>query len=94
MWYGRYTQFKPGWNIKMDFAVMRALTSDHCGPGSNAGVNAMCGLILSLVLVLPAPNWEFSLGTLWKTNTNKVLPNLEHTNTFQQVLKNSLVLCG
>ena len=78
----------------MDFAVMRALTSDHCGPGSNAGVNAMCGLILSLVLALPAPNWEFSLGTLWKTNTNKVLPNLEHTNTFQQVLKNSLVLCG
>ena len=51
MWSGRYTQFKPGWTIEMDFAVLKALTSDHCGPGSNAGVNAMCGLILSLVKV-------------------------------------------
>ena len=42
MWSGRYTQFKPGWNIKMDFTVVRVLTSDHCGLGSNAGVWMPC----------------------------------------------------
>ena len=56
VWSGRYTQFKPGWTIKKEFTVVKVLTSNHCGPGSNAGVNAMCELVLLLVLALPAPN--------------------------------------
>ena len=42
-------------------AVVRALTSHQCGPGSNPGVDAICGLSLLLVLSL-APR-GFSLGT-------------------------------
>ena len=30
--------------------MLRALASYHCGPGSNPGVDAVCGLILLLVL--------------------------------------------
>ena len=44
-----------------DGAVVRALTSHQCGPGSNPGVNAICGLSLLLVLSL-APR-GFSPGT-------------------------------
>ena len=33
-------------------AVMRALASHQCGPGSNPGVEAICGLSLVLVLSL------------------------------------------
>ena len=33
-----------------DGAAVRALASHHCGPGSNPGVDAMCGLRLLLVL--------------------------------------------
>ena len=43
-------------------AVVRALVSHQCGPGSNPGVDAICGLSLLLVLFL-APR-GFSLGTL------------------------------
>ena len=42
-------------------AVVRALASHQCGPGSNPGVDAMCGLSLLLVLSL-APR-GFSSGT-------------------------------
>ena len=42
-------------------AVVRALASHQCGPGSNPGVDAMCGLSLLLVLSL-APR-RFSPGT-------------------------------
>ena len=42
-------------------AVVRALTSHQCGPSSNPGVDAICGLILLLVLSL-APR-RFSPGT-------------------------------
>ena len=31
-------------------AMVRALSSHHCGPGSNPGVDAICGLSLLLVL--------------------------------------------
>ena len=48
------------WGIK-DGPVVRALTSHQCGPGSNPGVNAICGLSLLLVLSL-APR-GFSPGT-------------------------------
>ena len=42
-------------------AVVRALASHQCGPGSNPGVDAICGLSLLLVLSL-APR-GFSPGT-------------------------------
>ena len=44
-----------------DGAVVRALASHQCGPGSNPGVDAICGLSLLLVLSL-APR-GFSPGT-------------------------------
>ena len=39
-------------------AVVRALASNQCGPGSNPGVDAICGLSLLLVLS-PAPKGFF-----------------------------------
>jgi len=42
-------------------AVVRALASHQCGPGSNPGVNTTCGLSLLLVLFL-APR-GFSQGS-------------------------------
>ena len=42
-------------------AVMRALAPHQCGPGSNPGVNAICGLRLLFVLSLPPRG--FSPGT-------------------------------
>ena len=41
--------------------MVRALTSHQCGPGSNPGVDAICGLSLLLILSL-APR-GFSQGT-------------------------------
>ena len=40
---------------------MRALASHQCGPGSNPGVDAICGL--SLLLVLSLALRGFSPGT-------------------------------
>ena len=42
-------------------AVVRALTSHQCGPSSNPGVNAICGL--SLLLVISLTSRDFSPGT-------------------------------
>ena len=42
-------------------AVVRALTSHQCGPGSNPGVDAIC--VLSLLLVLSFAPRGFSPGT-------------------------------
>ena len=44
-----------------DGAVVKALASHQCGPGSNPGVDAMCGL--SLLLVLSFAPRGFSAGT-------------------------------
>ena len=66
-------------------AVVRALASHRCGPGSYPGVDAICGLSWLLILSL-APR-GFSPGT-------PVFPSLERTDTFQRVLMNSLVLRG
>ena len=41
--------------------MVRALASHQCGPGSNPGVDAICGL--SLLLVLSFAPRGFSLGT-------------------------------
>ena len=50
-----------GGDGERDGAVVRALASHQCGPGSNPGVDAICGLSLLLVLSL-APR-GFSPGT-------------------------------
>ena len=42
-------------------SLLRALASHQCGPGSNPGVNAICGL--SLLLVLSVVPRGFSPGT-------------------------------
>ena len=52
--------FAPYWGAR-NGAVVRALASHQCGPGSNPGVDAICGLSLLLVLSL-APR-GFSPGT-------------------------------
>ena len=41
--------------------MVRALASHQCGPGSNPGVDAICGL--SLLLVLSLALTGFSPGT-------------------------------
>ena len=46
----------------MGAAVARALASNQCGPGSNPGVDTICGL--SLLLVLSFAPRGFSPGTL------------------------------
>ena len=78
-------------------AVVRALASHQCGLGSNPGVNAICGL--SMLLVLSLAQRGCSPSTLvfplsLKTNTFKFQFDLARTDTFQQVLMNSLVLHG
>ena len=79
-------------------AVVRALASHQCGPGSNPGVDAICGLSLLLVLSFaprgfsPAGYGGFPLSL--KTKTSKFQFALERTDTFQGVLMNSLVLRG
>ena len=45
-----------------DGTVVRALASHQCGPGSNPGIDAICGL--SLLWVLSFAPTGFSLGTL------------------------------
>ena len=73
-------------------AVVRALASHKCGPGSNPGVEGLCGMSLLSDLSL-APRGFFSgySGFLLslKTNTSKFQFELERTEKFQRVLKNS-----
>ena len=51
------TAIKDCWGAR-NGAVVRALPSNQCGPGSNPGVDAICGLSLLLVLSL-APRGFF-----------------------------------
>ena len=50
-------------------AVVRALASHHCGPGSTPGVEAISGL--SLLLVLSFAPRGFSPGTLVSSSPQK-----------------------
>ena len=62
-WVWEVTQVSPGTNITIQGgAVVRALASHQCGPGSNPGVDAICGL--SLLLVLPLATKVFFLQVL------------------------------
>ena len=73
-------------------AVVRALASHQCGPRSNPGVNAICGLSLLLVLSL-APKGFFSRYSGFplssETNTSKFQFDLERTDTIKRVHMNS-----
>ena len=77
-------------------AVVRALASHQCCPGSNPAMNAICGLSLLLVLTFApggfSPVLRFSPSL--ETNTFKFQFDLERTDTFQRVIMNSLVLRG
>ena len=75
-----------------DGAVVRALASHQCGPGSTPGPGVICGLSLLVVLVL-APR-GFSPGTLVFPSPQK--PTLPNSNliwsvrdAFKRGLKNS-----
>ena len=61
-----------------DGAVVRALASHQCSPGSNPGVDAICGLSLLLVLSL-APR-GFSPGTpVFPSPQKPTFPNSNST---------------
>ena len=54
--------------------MVGALTSHQCGPGSNPGVDAICGL--SLLLVLSLARSGFSPGTpVFPSPQKPTLPN-------------------
>ena len=59
-------------------AVVRALASHQCGPSSNPGVDAICGL--SLLLVLPLAPRGFSPGTpVFPSPQKPTFPNSNST---------------
>ena len=69
-------------------AVVRALASHQCGPGSNPGVDAICGF--SLLLVLPCSERFFSgysgFSLSLKTNTLKFQFDLNARTRFNEFL--------
>ena len=68
-------------------AVVRALASHQCGPGSNPGVDAICGLRLLLVLSL-APR-GFTPGTPVFPSPQK--PAFSNSNSTRNQTKNHYV---
>ena len=71
--------------------MVRALASHQCGPGSNPGVDAMCGL--SLLLVLSFAPRGFSPGTLVFPSPQK--PSFPNSNlTWNQVDEEPLTGCA
>ena len=70
-------------------AVVRALASHQCGPGSNPGVDAICGFSLLLVLSL-APR-GFSPGTLFFPSPQK--PTFPNSNSTRNQVDEE-PLCG
>ena len=72
-------------------AVVRALASHHCGPGSNPGVDAICGL--SLLLVLSFAPRPFSPSTPVFPSPQK--PTFPNSNlTINQVHEELLYGCA
>ena len=65
--------------------MVRALVSHQCGPASNPGVDAICGL--SLLLVLSLVPRGFSPGT-------PVFPSPLLREVFLRVLRFSPLLCS
>ena len=74
-----------------DGAVVRALASHQCGPGSNPVVNAKCGL--SLLLFLSFAPKGFSLGTpVFPSPQKPTFPNSKSTRN--QVDEEALCGCA
>ena len=72
-----YCTRKEMWGAR-DGAVVRALASHQCGPGSNPGVDAICGL--SLLLVLSLALRGFSPGTpVFPSPQKPTFPNSNST---------------
>ena len=71
-------------------AVVRALASHQCGPGSNPGVDAICGL--SLLLVLSFAPRGFSPGTPVFPSPQK--PTFPNSNTIRNQVDELEPLCG
>ena len=69
--------------------MVRALASHQCGPGSNPGVDAICGL--SLLLVLPLAPRGFSPGTPVFPSPQK--PTFSNSNSTRNQLDEE-PLCG
>ena len=72
-----------------DGAVVRALASHQCGPGSNPGVDAICGL--SLLLVLSFAPRGFSPGT--PVFPSPLKPTLSNSNSTRNQVHEE-PLCG
>ena len=71
--------------------MVRALASHQCGPGSNPGIDAMCGL--SLLLVLSFAPRGFSPGTPVLPSPQK--PTFPNSNlTRNQVDEEPLTGCA
>ena len=60
-------------------AVVRALASHQCVPGSNLGVDAICGLSLSLVLSL-APRGFSPDTSVFPSPQEPTFPNSNSTS--------------
>ena len=73
-----------------DGAVVRALSSHQCGPGSIPGLGVICGLSLLLVLVL-APRGFFP-GTLVFSSPQK--PTLLNSNSIWIIVKQFITVSG
>ena len=72
-----------------DGAVVRALASHQCGPGSNTGVDAICGLSLLLVLSF-APRGFFPGTLVFPSPQKQPFPN---SNSIRNRV-NEEPLCG
>ena len=71
--------------------VVRALTSQQCGQGSNPGINAICGLSQLLVLLCHErfffrySNFPLALKTLTLPNSNSIWNARTHFNEFLRI---------
>ena len=82
---------KQGRRSNWDGAVVRAVASHQCGPGSNPGIDAICGL--SLLLVLSFAPRGFSPGTpVFPSPQKPTFPNYNSTRCRNQ--EDEEPLCG
>ena len=72
---------------KWDSAVVRALASHQCDPGSNPGVDATCGL--SLLLVLSFAPRGFSPGATVLPSPQK--PTFPNSNSIRNRVDEELL---
>ena len=71
---------------------MRALASHQCGPGSNPGVDAICGLSLLLVLSLALRGFSPGTPVFPSPWVNKLQNFTRHTKARGLQLNGTLLL--